>query len=91
MFDVSHLKTRATNPKCVVKTEILSDGGPQEIRVELNDELEMNPIVFRAGTLTRLEMLYELNKMVLPLVKKKDDSSSGVTTKKAAKMAGKKR
>ena len=53
-------------------------------RVELNDDLSEKPILFRAGTLTGLEMLYEFNKLVLPLVKVKEETPE-LTTKAGKK------
>ena len=85
MYSVSFQRTRATNPKCVVKTEVLSDGSEQYVRLDFNDDLEEKPVVFRAGTLTCLEMLYLINKMTLPLVKTKDDPAMST---KASKVTG---
>ncbi len=84
MYTMSCRKVRETNPKCIVRTEIRSDGGEQILRVEMNDELDAKPIVFKAGTLTGLEMLYEMNKMLLPLVKVKDEAPT-VSTKAGKK------
>ncbi len=52
--------------------------------MELNDDLSEKPILFRAGTLTGLEMLYEFNKLVLPLVKVKEETPE-LTTKAGKK------
>lgn len=87
MFAISHENVRATNPKCAVRTEVLSTG-PQRIRVELNDEHAAKPVSFRAETLTPLEVLYELNRIALPLVKV-PDQGSGPTASKGASLMGK--
>ncbi len=82
MWAISKQKTRATNPKCVVKTEIVSDGSPQQIKFEFNDALERKPVLFKAGTMDGLEMLFEFNKLVLPLVKVTEEAELAALAEK---------
>jgi len=91
MFSVSHKKCRASNPKCAVKTEILSDGSQPLVKLEFADNVtaengvKRKPLVFRAATMTGLEMLYEMNRILLPLIKEKEEEAVG---SKAAKLMG---
>ena len=83
MMDVSHDKVRATNLKCAVKTEILSDGSEPTMIVDMN---EGKRLVFRGAHLKRLDFLSQFNKIVLPLVQEKKGT---VTETKASKLAKK--
>ena len=78
MHALSIHKVRGTNPKCTVKTDVLSDGGEASMRVELN---EGKDLVFKTGRLQGVEILYHFNKFILPKVKL--DTGAGLTTKAA--------
>lgn len=75
-------KIKSTNVKCLFKFDVLSDGSEPTMKVELN---EGKTLVFKAGNLSRLELVSEFNRHVLPLV---TEDVKAVETK-SAKTGGK--
>ena len=80
MYFFSKDKIRATNLKCLFKTDVKSDGSPPRLRLELNDE--ERSIIFKLDTLTTEEALFQFNKLTLPLVKEVNEV---ITESKGAK------
>jgi len=70
----------ASDPEAAASSSAEADGASQKAK----------PIVFRASTMSSLEMLYEMNRILLPLVVQKEEV---VMETKAAKLmaSGKKR
>lgn len=81
MFITSFPKVRKTNPRVIYKTSVVSDRSEPEIKVELVDDGPK--IVFKPSRLSVLDILYEFNKIVLPLVK--DEVEPSATQTKSAK------
>lgn len=77
---------RKSNPKCIVRTEIKSDGSEPVMKVTLVDDHK--PITFKLANLTASETLYQFNRLVLPLVK--EEVPETVSTKGAKLIKGKK-
>lgn len=69
MVHFSWKRVRNSNPKCLVKTEILSDGRAPEMKAELNDG---RTVVFKAATMAGSDLLHQYNRIVLPLVKEEE-------------------
>lgn len=67
MHAFSTQKVRATNHKCMVKFEVVSDGSEPTLKVDLNDALARKPILFKAGLLSDYEILFHFNSLILPL------------------------
>ena len=81
MFHLSNKRVKATNLKCLYRTDILSDFSDPEMKVDLNDG---RTVRFKSGKISTVELLNHLNKIVLPLVVVKDTT---ITETKAAKLA----
>lgn len=79
MTRFSYKKVRATNHKCLFKTDVLSDGSDPLVKVELNNGKNLT---FKAGTLSEYDMLYHFNRIVLPLV---EDTEAPAKETKATK------
>jgi len=70
LFHFSSDKVRGTNPKCVYKTDIVSDRSEPTIKVLLDDNDDnLGTIVFKTANLKAEDVLTKFNEMVLPLVK----------------------
>jgi len=70
LFHFSSEKVRATNPKCIYKTDILSDRSEPTIKVLLEDNSDnLGSIVFKTANLKVEDVLTKFNEMVLPHVK----------------------
>lgn len=83
MWYLSKPKVRATNVKCVFKNEILGDRSPPVIILTLNQDDKK--IEFYTEKLSTLDIAYEMNKHVLPLVEVKEaDNLTSKQSKKAA-------
>ncbi|XP_059083155.1 uncharacterized protein LOC131880515 [Tigriopus californicus] len=83
MLITSYPKVRQTNPRVIYKTSVVSDRSDPVIRVELADG--GSQIVFKASRLSILDILYEFNKIMLPLVK--DEAAPSAALTKSAKQA----
>lgn len=87
MVFLSYPKVRNTNGKCVYKTDVLSDRSDPRISIKLQTG---HKLVFNTKNLSTLEILFHINKFVLPLVKEEDESLK-VVTKASKKMAGRRK
>lgn len=87
MTIISNEKITRTGPKTSFKHEFVSDRSEPTMTLTFHDTDKK--AVFKTANLTEAEMIYEMNKIVLPLVKEevKMTSASG---KPAGKMSRKK-
>jgi len=86
LFHFSSEKIRATNPKCVYKTDIVSDRSEPTLKVLLDDNDDnLGSIVFKTANLKPEDVLTKFNEMVLPLVKVEVEEDR---TTKGAKKGG---
>lgn len=82
MTRLSIRRIRATNVKCVFKTDVLSDGSDPLIKFDLNDGRTLK---FKAGTLSEFDIVSNLNRIVLPLVVAEESQSTSAKPKPAKK------
>lgn len=84
LFHFSSEKIRGTNPKCIYKTDILTDRSEPTMKVELAESNEnVGRFVFKTANLKTEEVLAKFNETILPLVK---DEVEDERTTKGAKM-----
>jgi len=70
IYHFSSEKVRGTNPKCVYKTDILSDRSEPTINVHLDEKTEdLNRITFKTANLKAEDVLTKFNEMILPFIK----------------------
>lgn len=87
LYHVSNEKVRGTNPKCIYKTDILSDRSEPAIHVHLDETVDdISRITFKTANLTPEDVLTKFNEMILPLVKA--EVADDRTTKGAKKTTG---
>jgi hypothetical protein len=71
--DVMHImsaeRVRKSNPKCIVKSDVVDDRSEPTIKVELAGDHDGKKIVFEAGLLTAHEIVFQFNRLTLPLIK----------------------
>merc|ERR1711962_612006 len=67
-------RVRDTNPKCILKTTVVSDRTPPNIEIKLDD----NTLLFKTSNLSDLEILKQYNALVSSRVV--EDSEPAVTT-----------
>lgn len=80
MHFITKPKIKKTNVKCAFKFDVVSDRREPTLKVELN---EGKPILFKTQNLTRLELISEFNRLVLPLVKEEEVAKETKTAKAA--------
>uniref|UniRef100_A0A0K8TSA9 Large ribosomal subunit protein mL53 n=1 Tax=Tabanus bromius TaxID=304241 RepID=A0A0K8TSA9_TABBR len=76
LFHLSAPKIQLTNPKCVLKTEIVCNRQPSEIKFKLSqqaqEQLKVKEIKFLTDNLTPLELLQLYNKHITVLAPKEE-------------------
>jgi len=89
MTHLSNEKIQKSNPKCLWKTEMVSDRSEPTIKIELN---EGDSLLFKTANLKPLEILEIMNDYVLPrvVVESKQVADSGKPKAAAGGAKGKK-
>jgi len=86
IFHFTSEKVRGTNPKCIYKTDILSDRSEPTLKVTLEDNSDnLGTIVFKTANLKSEDVLTKFNEMILPHVKVETEEDR---TTKGAKKGG---
>jgi len=93
IYHLSSEKVRATNPKCIYKTDILSDRSEPTLSVQLDEATDdLCRILFKTANLKPEDVLTKFNEMILPLVKVEvEDERTTKGAKKTTKTAQKKK
>ena len=81
MSIISNDKIVRTGPKTVFKYDFISDRSEPEINITFLDDNDLK-VKFKTSYLSVFEIIYELNKIVLPLVK--EDSAQTLSSGKPA-------
>lgn len=92
LFLLSTPKVAATNPKCVVKPEIVCDRQPANIKFALIDsaqeQAQVKEIRFNSDNLNTLELLQLCNKHVSSLAPREEITNKVLTKAEKQKLAG---
>ncbi|XP_030386991.1 39S ribosomal protein L53, mitochondrial [Scaptodrosophila lebanonensis] len=92
LFLLSTPKVTQTNPKCVVKTDIVCDRQPAQIKFSLIESAQelakAKEIRFRSSNLSTLELLQLYNKHVSTLAPPEEIATKVLTKAEKQKIAG---
>jgi len=89
VYHFSSEKVRGTNPKCIYKTDIISDRSEPTLSVYLDDaNADLGCIIFKTANLKPEDVLNKFNEMILPLIKVESEDER--TTKGAIKKTAQK-
>ena len=92
LFLLSTPKVIKTNPNCVLKTEVVCNRQPAEIKFSLIDSVqeqcEAKHICLSSQNLNTLELLQLCNKHVSPLAPAEDLTTKSLTKSEKQKLAG---
>ncbi|KAI8122476.1 hypothetical protein CVS40_6616 [Lucilia cuprina] len=92
LFCSSNPRVVATNPKCVVKTDIVCNRQPAEVKFSLIDkaqeQLKVKDVRFLSNNLNTLEILQLCNKHVSPLAPEEEEKGKVLTKAEKQKLAG---
>lgn len=83
MSMISHEKVTRTGPKTTYKYEFLSDRSEPEVQFTFLDDQDLK-LLIKTANLGLIDILYEMNKIVLPLVKEDVLTTSTVGKPKPA-------
>ncbi|CAD7088326.1 unnamed protein product [Hermetia illucens] len=91
LFFLSIPRVAQTNPKCLLKTEVVCDRQPSEIKFSLippiQEQIKAKEIRFQSDNLTCLELLQLCNKHITALAPK-EDVTNVIQTKSEKKTSG---
>ncbi|KAM7342091.1 mitochondrial ribosomal protein L53 [Cochliomyia hominivorax] len=92
LFLLSNPKVVATNPKCVVKTDIVCNRQPAEVKFSLvekaQEQLKVKNVRFLSNNLNTLEILQLCNKHVSPLAPEEEEKGKVLTKAEKQKLSG---
>merc|ERR1712080_116821 len=70
IYHFSSEKVRGTNPKCIYKTDVVSDRSEPTFSVQLDETTDdLSRIIFKTANLKPEDVLTKFNELILPLVK----------------------
>lgn len=88
MHYLSTEKARSTGPKTAFKYDFVSDRSEPTITLTFHDDDQLK-VTFKTANLTDYEIVYEMNKIVLPRVK--EEKAVVMQTKGSTKLGKKKK
>ena len=84
---MSHERITRTGPKTAFKFDFVSDRSEPEIKLTFLDDQDLN-LLIKTANLSMFDIIYEMNKIVLPLVKEETVSTSAAGKPKKASGGG---
>ena len=84
---MSHERVTRTGPKTAFKFDFVSDRSEPEIKLTFLDDNDLN-VLIKTANLSMFDIIFEMNKIVLPLVKEETVSTSVAGKPKKASGGG---